>query len=134
MGARALLVWAGLLVMAVLNGAFRELVLSPAVGPRTGHVLSTLMLCAAILAVTLLTIRWIRPEGAGDAVIIGLSWLFLTLVFEFGFGRLQGKPWSELLLDYDVLQGRIWMLVLVITALAPFLAARARHLWSAVLR
>ena len=46
---------------------------------------------------------------AEQAWIIGLSWVVVTLGFEFGFGRLvAGLTWSELLADYDVSAGRIW--------------------------
>ena len=125
---RALIIWLALLVVAVANGAFREAVLIPRVGPHTGHIVSTLMLCAGILIVTYLAVSWIHPRRHRDAIAIGLAWLALTLAFEFGLGRARGKPWSELLADYDVLKGRIWVLVLVTTAVAPYLAARARGL------
>jgi len=57
-------------------------------------------------------------------------WLLLTLAFEFGFGHyVFGKPWSVLLADYRLDQGRIWTLVPVITLLAPWLAGRWKGLW-----
>ena len=57
------------------------------------------------------------------ALVVGLGWLLMTLAFEFGFGRLRGRSWAELLVDYDLRAGRIWVLVLVVTALAPLLAS-----------
>lgn len=128
MALRALVVWLGLLVVAVMNGAFREYVLVPRFGAQPGHVISTLMLCAGIVIVTYLTVPWIRPASARSATAIGLAWLILTLAFEFGFGRLRDRSWAELLVDYNVLHGRIWVLVLVATLLAPLLMARARGL------
>jgi len=125
---RALVIWFALLLVAVANGAFREALLIARFGSQAGHVVSTIMLCAGILIVTYLAMPWIRPDSLRDAIAIGLAWLVLTLAFEFGFGRARGKPWAELLADYDVLRGRIWVLVLVTTAVAPYLAARARGL------
>jgi len=125
---RALIIWFALLVVAVANGGFREAVLIPRFGPHPGHIVSTVMLCAGILIVTYVAVGWIHAGSRGDAIAIGLAWLALTLAFEFGFGRARGKPWSELLADYDILKGRIWVLVLVTTAAAPYLAARARGL------
>ena len=125
---RALTIWFALLLVAVANGGFREALLIPRFGPHPGHIVSTGMLCAGILIVTYVAVGWIHPGSRGDAIAIGLAWLALTLAFEFGFGRARGKPWAELLADYDVLKGRIWVLVLVTTAIAPFLAARARGL------
>ena len=115
---RALLTWLALLVGAFLNGTFRELVLVPRIGPRAAHVVSCLTLSGIILAVAYALIPWIAPGGASQAVWIGGAWLCLTLAFELGFGRMRGKPWSELLADYDLSAGRLWVLVLVVTALA----------------
>ena len=125
---RALVIWFALLLVAVANGAFRETLLIPRFGSQAGHVVSTLMLCAGILLVTYVAVPWIRPDSLRGTVAIGLAWLILTLAFEFGFGRARAKPWAELLADYDVLKGRIWVLVLVTTAAAPYLALRARGL------
>jgi hypothetical protein len=45
------------------------------------------------------------------------------LWFEFGFGHyVLGTPWAELLADYDLSRGRIWVLVPIATAAAPALA------------
>jgi hypothetical protein len=49
---RALIIWFALLVVAVANGGFREAVLIPRFDSDTGHIVSTLMLCAGILIVT----------------------------------------------------------------------------------
>jgi len=55
------------------------------------------------------------------------AWVALTLAFEFLAGHyLFHNPWDKLLADYDVLHGRIWPLVLIVTLLAPVIAYRAR--------
>jgi hypothetical protein len=123
---RAFVVWCGLLATAVANGAFREMVLIPRMGPRAGHVVSTLMLSIAIVVGTYLAIPWLRPSGPSQAIAIGAGWLVLTLGFEFGFGRYRGRTWAELFADYDLSAGRIWILVLLATLLAPLLTARIR--------
>ena len=127
---RALIIWFALLVVAVVNGAFREALLIPRFGSQAGHIVSTLMLSAAILIVTYLAVPWIQPGSLRGTIAIGVAWLVLTLAFEFGFGRVRGKAWAELLVDYDVFKGQIWVLVLITTAVAPYLAARARGLLS----
>lgn len=60
--------------------------------------------------------------SAGDLFSMGAIWLVLTLAFEFGFGRLVAKrSWQVLLEDYNILKGRIWILVLATTLLGPYL-------------
>ena len=120
MTARALAVWAGLLLVAIANGALRELLIAPRLGAQPAHVMSTLILSAAIVAVSFGSIRWIAPADRGAALRVGGLWVALTLAFEFLAGRyLFGKPWSELLADYDLAAGRVWILVPVATLLAP---------------
>ncbi|HEY8104977.1 MAG TPA: hypothetical protein VIE46_02655 [Gemmatimonadales bacterium] len=134
MALRALVIWVALLVVAVLNGGFREGVLTPRMSETVAHGASSIMLSAAILIVTAIAIPWIRPAVPRDAIAIGLGWLGLTLAFEFGFGRLRGRSWPELLVDYNVLRGRIWVLVLMATAVAPYVTARARGLLAGAAR
>jgi hypothetical protein len=124
---RALAVWCLLVVLAMLNGGVRDTWLSPRLGDSIGRGISTLTLCALILLATWATIGWIGPATRRGALGIGAVWLALTLAFEFGVGHYGfGKPWRELLADYDLSRGRIWIAVLVVTLLAPSWAARLR--------
>jgi hypothetical protein len=126
---RAILAWLMLLTLAVVNGAVREAWLIPRFGGSAGHAVSSLSLSALIVLLSWLIIGWINPASAGDAFLIGLAWLALTLAFEFLAGHyLFRKPWNELLADYDIMSGRIWVLVLVTTMLAPLLAQLTRHI------
>ena len=124
---RAVVIWLALLILAVLNGGVRDTWLSPWLGDTIGRALSTLLLSGLILIATWMTIGWIRPETTAAALTVGALWLALTLVFEFLVGHYGfRKPWGELLADYDLRRGRIWVLVLVVTFVAPLWAARFR--------
>jgi hypothetical protein len=124
---RGLAVWFVLLIVASANGALRQAVLISSIGEVAGRVVSTLILATLIVLLTWLTIAWIAPRTTRDAWIIGALWVALTLAFEFLAGHyLFGTPWVVLLEDYHVLRGRIWILVLLVTAIAPWLSARAR--------
>jgi len=125
---RAICVWLGILVLANVNGAIRELLLVPRLGPASAHILSTLVLGAVVAWVAWLTIPWIRPQSQAEALLVGGGWLALTLSFEFLAGHfLFRKPWAVLLADYDLLAGRIWILVPLVTVLAPPWAWRRRR-------
>lgn len=134
MWTRGFAVWWVLLVAAFANGVAREAWLVPATGNGWGHAISSLMLCAAILLLAWLTVPWIHPDTAGNAVRIGAMWLALTLLFEFGAGHyLFRTPWHALLADYNLFAGRIWILVLITTACAPLVTAWGRHLVGGLL-
>jgi hypothetical protein len=127
---RALAVWLGILLLANLNGAVRELWLIPAMGQIPGRALSTVVLSVLVFLITWLTVGWIRPVSTGDAMLIGVVWLLLTLGFEFLVGHyVFHKPWAELTEDYNVARGRIWPLVLVVVLFAPLWTARIKGLW-----
>jgi hypothetical protein len=129
---RALLVWLGLLAIAFANGAVRELVMVPRLGSLPAHAISVGTLSLAIVIVTWTTIGWMQPRSLADAWRIGALWLALTLAFELLAGHyVFGAPWSRLLADYDILRGRIWIVVLITTVTAPVIAARARGLAAA---
>jgi hypothetical protein len=124
---RALLVWVLLVGLAILNGAARETVLSPRLGPAVGHLASSVLLAGLIAFTAWLSILWIAPGTARRAWAVGAVWLLLTVAFEFLAGHyVFGHPWPTLLADYDILQGRAWLLVLVATLVTPSWAWRAR--------
>jgi hypothetical protein len=67
---------------------------------------------------------FIRVAGRGastiDFLLIGVLWLALTVFFEFCFGHyVEGQLWDMLLANYNVLNGRIWVLVLLSELIAP---------------
>lgn len=124
---KAFAVWLGILVLAVANGAFREAVLIPALGKRPAFVLSGVLLSAFILAAACLALPWFGRAPAVSYVAVGLGWLCLTLAFEILFGRfVRGQAWSQILETYTFKDGNIWPVVLLVTAAAPYLAARFR--------
>jgi hypothetical protein len=97
-------------------------VLTPRLGDLGARAISCLMLAMVILLVTWISLAWIRPATMPDAWRIGAMWLGMTVVFEFGAGHyVFGTPWRAILADYNVLAGRLWILVLVATVTAPAL-------------
>jgi hypothetical protein len=130
---KAFSVWLLILVCAVINGASREGFLAPQFGPGTALVLSGLLLSACIVAVSVVLVPWFGRLKASHYLVLGLFWLSLTLVFEFGFGRLlQHKTWEQLFAAYTFQGGNLWPLVLIVTALAPLLAASLRGMLPGV--
>lgn len=126
---KAVLIWFGLMVLAIINGTVRVEWIIPSTGLATGLAISTLMLCILILLATWLSIPWPGPRNSAEAWTMGLLWLALTLGFEFGAGHFVfKKPWPELLTDYDITRGRIWVLVPITTLMAPWLTAKMRGL------
>lgn len=128
MVARAVLAWCLLLAGAVLNGMFREAVLIPKAGRTVAHAISTVLLCLVIIGIGWPATAWTSPRTIQDAWLVGTLWLVLTLAFEFGAGHFVfGRTWEELLGEYNLLAGRIWIIVLIVTFMTPITAFTLRQ-------
>ena len=121
------LLWLGLVVIAVINGAIRQATYLKWFGDLRAHQLSTLTgLILFGVYIWAAGLRW-KLESANQAILVGLMWLAMTIAFEFLFGHFVMKnPWSKLLNDYNLAAGRVWVLVLIWTAIAPYVFYRLR--------
>jgi hypothetical protein len=119
----AVAVWFVFGLIAFGVGAAREVFLRPRVGEPTAHAIGTLSAVALVALVIHAYIRRVHESCArADLLRIGLLWLVLTVAFEFGFFHyVMGKPWDVLLADYNILRGRLWVLVLATVLLGPIL-------------
>ncbi len=126
--ARGGAVWFGIMLMAIFNGAFRDVVLTPRLGDLGARAVSCFTLASVIVLVTWISLPWVRPVSTSDAWRVGWMWLAMTLAFEFGAGHyILGTSWTALLADYNLLAGRLWILVLAATLTAPAMVYIAAH-------
>ena len=115
------LLWLPMILIAVLNGTARDLGYKKYLGELLARQLSTIVLIIVFGIYIGLVLQKYPPANLGQSVKIGILWLVLTLAFEFGLGLAGGKSWAELLSDYNILQGKLWVLVLLWVAVAPYL-------------
>lgn len=121
--ALAILAWGVMLALAIGNGVLRDKGYGPHLGTGVARALSSVLLCAAIAAVAY-GYLWLVPVPREPSVLwaIGAFWLALSLLFEFGFFHfIAGKPWAELLAEYNVFKGRLLIFVWLTTLFAPVL-------------
>src|SRR5687767_10416694 len=123
MWSRVFVVWITLAVVMILNGILRVPVLVPAFGTVVAEVVSAVIACSLILSVSYLFLRRLGPLSLRRLSAISATWVSLTVVFEFIFGHyVEGRPWYELVQNYNVAEGHLWPLVLLTLAAAPFLS------------
>ncbi|MEC4814802.1 MAG: hypothetical protein SAK29_16200 [Scytonema sp. PMC 1069.18] len=115
-----ILAWFPMILIAIINAGIRELVYAKYFGELRAHQISTVTgILLFGLYVWILT-RLQHIQSTEQALVIGLIWLLLTVSFEFLFGHyIVGLEWSQLLADYNLLAGRVWIFVLVWIAIAP---------------
>lgn len=124
---RYIIAWIGLAIIGIINGVIREVGYGKFLGELLAHQVSSVTgIILFGLFTWCLSLRW-RMQSSGQAFTIGIIWLGLTIAFEFLFGHYVMKhPWSRLFHDYNILEGRVWLLVLVWITIAPYVIYRLR--------
>jgi len=115
------LCWFPMLLIAVINGAGIDFWYKKYTGELPGHQISTNSLIVLFGFYIWLVINKLPPNSGQQAISIGLLWLMLTLLFEFGFGLMRGNSWTKLLGDYNILNGHIWILIPIWITIAPYM-------------
>ena len=116
--------WLLFMLIAVASGALRETLLTPLLGEHSAQQIGTVFVCGLIGVTIWRFVRRLRPSP-GQALALGLGWVAMTLLFEFGvFHFILGHPLSEMLAEYNLAAGRLWPLVLLTELLTPWLATR----------
>ncbi len=114
--------WLGGAAIGVANGATRELTYGRALSEPVANRVSAITGTAAFLSYFGALQRRRPLRSRRQALLVGGAWAALTVGFEFGLGRAQGKEWDELTAEYDISRGRLWPFVLAAVALGPELA------------
>ena len=113
---KSLLVWLCFIPTAILNGGFREYVLTKYLDTALATAASGILLSIMILFITWLLLPRL--------VIAGIIWTLLTVIFEFTSGIGTGVPMKELIAAYNPLSGNLWILVVLTTMFAPTIISR----------
>ncbi len=118
-------IWTLFVLLAVINGVAREQFISLKLDEHIAHVISSIILSSLIFMVTFIFIQHQSPLPDKILFQVGMFWVGLTITFEFLFGHyLMKVSWSQLIADYNIFKGRVWVLVLLSTLLAPFLSGK----------
>jgi len=117
--------WFVMLLASVANGTVRDLTYGMHIDELAAHQISTV---SSVLLLGIIIWGFVRlhtPSSGQEAVKIGLLWMGLTVAFEFVFFHyVGGHSWSELLGNYNIFKGRVWVIVLAWVAIAPYVFFR----------
>jgi len=123
-----LITWLLFIPIAILNGSIRNFLYAPYTGELLAHQISTLILITLFILISYLRhAKLFTTSTFSKLLSIGSFWVFLTILFEFGFGHfIMDNPWSRLIADYNILTGRIWGLFLISEFLSPLIIRALR--------
>jgi hypothetical protein len=125
---RSLAVWFLIIFAESIHGTLRELLLTPRVGDVAARRIAIFTGMAIILAITLLTIRWIGAVRPSQLLAIGITWSALTILFEAVLGVLVfGYTVDRLLAEFDVRRGGLMGFGILFMTFVPLIAAIVRR-------
>jgi hypothetical protein len=120
-------------LMEILISAFNYFVLMNLVyEPRWGELvahqigMSTRIVYIFILAYFLL--RTVKQYQISDLIQVGIMWLALTLLFEWGGSLIMGRPIEEILVGWNIFKGYMWPYVLAAYLSANLIIGTTLHL------
>ena len=122
---KSLGIWFLLAVLAIIIGTIRTFLILPYVGEQAAHIIGTIIFLAIQFIVIFFFIKRITVDATQDLLMIGIFWIILTIIFEFIFGHyVMNHPWEKLFADYNILNGRLWSLVLLNNLAAPLISGK----------
>jgi hypothetical protein len=122
---KALGIWVMLAISAIVVATFRNAVLLPTFEEQTAHQLGTVLYLIVQFSIIFFFIKKIKTKEAKTLLGIGIFWVVITVIFVFLFGHfVMSYPWKKLLADYNLFNGRLWVLVLINNIAAPFFSRK----------
>lgn len=120
---RSLLLWLPLVAVGIGNGMLRELTYGKRLSELRAHQWSSVIGILFFLVASWVLFSVFGLASLDEAFRTGVIWVILTVGFEFVFGRFVSKhSWERMLQDYNILAGRLWLLVLLGIFTAPMIA------------
>lgn len=104
-----------------------RLLYEPLWGERTAHQIGMSTRIVYIFLFAYLLLRYADGYRTRDLVHIGLLWLVLTLIFEWGGSLAIGRPVDEILEGWHIENGYMWPYVLAAYAFSNLVIGILLH-------
>lgn len=104
-----------------------NLVYEPQWGGLVAHQIGMATRIGYIGVFAYVVLRVVKTYDTRDLVTVGLLWLGLTLLFEWGGSLAIGRPVYEILIGWGVTKGYMWPYVLLTYLFAPLFVGVALH-------
>ncbi len=125
---RSLAIWFVLIVAEIVHGVLRAIFLVPLVGEFRSNQIGVFGGSAIILLIAYFAVDWIGARNSTELLMVGSIWLVLTVAFEILFGRfVMSLTWDRIFSDYNMAQGGLMPIGLIVLILSPMIAARLRR-------
>ncbi|MEJ2053587.1 MAG: hypothetical protein P8X42_06670 [Calditrichaceae bacterium] len=124
---RYFIFWLPGIIIAICNAILRESLYLRFTDELGAHQLSVVSFILLFSIYVWLIYPFLKVESRVTALLIGGVWLILTILFEFLFGYyVMDHSWIVLFHDYNILEGRMWIIVLFWIFIVPYVVLKLR--------
>ena len=99
--------------------------------PRWGAVISDQIGMSTrivyIFVFAFLLLRYVKTYTIKDLIHVGVMWLGLELLFEWGGSFAMGRPVSEILIGWNIFAGYMWPFVLLAYTFSNLIVGVVMH-------
>jgi hypothetical protein len=103
------------------------LIYEPAWGTLVAHQVGMTTRIVYIFVFAYLLLRYAKDYVTLDLVYVGLLWVVLELLFEWGGSFLIGRPVEEILIGWNIFAGYMWPYVLLTYLLSNLIVGVVLH-------
>jgi len=122
---KSLGIWFTLTSSAIIVATFRVGILLPQFGEQSAHQIGTIIFLVVQFVIIFFFNKKMKITETRTLLSIGIIWVVLTIIFEFVFGHyVMGHFWQKLFADYNIFNGRLWILVLINNITAPLISGK----------
>ena len=104
-----------------------NLIYEPRWGALVAHQIGMSTRIVYIFVLAYFLLRYVKEYDTRDLVLIGLVWLGLEEIFEWGGSFLLGRPVEEILIGWNVFAGYMWPYVMLTYLSANLIVGLALH-------
>ncbi len=122
---KSFFIWLGIIPLAFINAGIREILLIPILG-QIGLPISALTLCVLIFLLSYIFIPRLGNDDKKTFIKMGFLWAIATVTFEVILGFLMNKSVSEILSQYNIFSGNLWLIVILFIAFVPITVAKIK--------
>ena len=104
-----------------------NLIYEPRWGVLTAHQIGMSTRIVYIFVFAYFLLRYVKKYNTKDLIIVGLMWLGLEEIFEWGGSLLMRRPVSEILVGWNIFKGFMWPYVMLAYLSANLIVGTILH-------
>jgi hypothetical protein len=104
-----------------------NLIYEPRWGALVAHQIGMSTRIVYIFVLAYFLLRYVKEYNTKDLILIGLVWLGLEEVFEWGGSFILGRPVEEILIGWNVFAGYMWPYVMLTYLTANLIVGVVLH-------